>query len=47
MPMGLVDAGVASSVQVVAARNADNAAVGFARDLEVALALKSDRTVLA
>jgi Asp-tRNA(Asn)/Glu-tRNA(Gln) amidotransferase A subunit family amidase len=47
MPMGLVDAGVASSVQVVAARNADSAAVSFARDLEIALGLKPDRTVLA
>jgi hypothetical protein len=34
-------------VQVVAARNADSAAVSFARDLETALGLKPDRTVLA
>lgn len=47
MPMGLIDVGVASSVQVVAARNADSIAVAFARDLEAALGLKPDRTVLA
>lgn len=47
MPMGLFGPGVASSVQVVAPRDADAAAVRFAVELEAALDLKLDRTVLA